>query len=570
MPTINFPSGPSLNDSYNLGTRTWKWNGEAWALQPLTGGFTGSAGASGYTGSAGAGGSSGAIGYTGSTGASAVDGTTERFTYTISGTPTTVSGNDNSGNTLAYDSGLIDVFLNGIKMVNGTDVTVTSGTSVVFASSLTSGDVVDITTFGVFNITGMNASNLSSGTVPEARLPTTTFMTNVLNDLSTIALRSATTENAIAYNTNSSFVDVFQDSSGIASHTTSARSSDEYVNTIGSSAFTTDTAGTLETGLNNLHNFDNNSTDAHGSMVLTNSDVAPTYDSSIKKFGTHSVVSTADNQGFSLDWNSNGYANFVTNESLSMSCWFYQTADNGQWNMIYDGYNSNNYHHVIFAGRYSGQDDSGIMDFGSGWNNGGGTIVLNQWHHYVFMISTTQKQIYMDGVRVMNSTGNYSFYSAGADARLFKRYSNSSNLSVNAHIDQLAFWKNKILSTTEIADLYNSGNAFSQSINATGNFISNAITAPSSTSKMGAIITYQDQAGTNALNSDIVLQLSADNGSNFTTATLTALPNFSTGIKMAKVNDLSVTAGTQLKYKISFANQSGSKEARIKGVSLQY
>ena len=40
---------------------------------------------------------------------------------------------------------------------------------------------------------------------------------------------------------------------------------------------------------------------------------------------------------------------------------------------------------------------------------------------------------------------------------------------------------------------------------------------------------------------------------------------------MAKVNDLSVTAGTQLKYKISLANQSlGSKEARIRGVSLQY
>jgi len=65
MPTINFPTGPSLNDTYNLGVRTWKWNGEAWALQPLTGGFTGS---QGYTGSAGAGGSSGAIGYTGSTG----------------------------------------------------------------------------------------------------------------------------------------------------------------------------------------------------------------------------------------------------------------------------------------------------------------------------------------------------------------------------------------------------------------------------------------------------------------------------------------------------------------------
>ena len=107
--------------------------------------------------------------------------------------------------------------------------------------------------------------------------------------------------------------------------------------------------------------------------------------------------------------------------------------------------------------------------------------------------------------------------------------------------------------------------------NATGNFTGTTITAPSSVSSMGAIITYQDNAGTNTLNTDIVLQLSADNGSNFTTATLTALPDFATGIKMAKVNDLAVTAGTQLKYKISFANQaSGSKEARIRGVALQY
>ena len=50
-----------------------------------------------------------------------------------------------------------------------------------------------------------------------------------------------------------------------------------------------------------------------------------------------------------------------------------------------------------------------------------------------------------------------------------------------------------------------------------------------------------------------------------------ALADFSTGIKCAKVNDLAVTSGTSLKYKILFANQaSGSKEARIRGVSLNY
>ena len=114
-------------------------------------------------------------------------------------------------------------------------------------------------------------------------------------------------------------------------------------------------------------------------------------------------------------------------------------------------------------------------------------------------------------------------------------------------------------------------NITSESTSATGSFEGVPITASSSTNKMGAVITYQDQAGTNTLNTDIVLKLSADGGSNYSTATLTALPDFATGIKMAKVNDLTVTAGTSLTYKIEFANQSsGSKEARIRGVSLQY
>ena len=70
-------------------------------------------------------------------------------------------------------------------------------------------------------------------------------------------------------------------------------------------------------------------------------------------------------------------------------------------------------------------------------------------------------------------------------------------------------------------------------------------------------------SGTNALNTDIVLKLSADGGSNYSTATLTAMPDFASGIKMAKVNDLSVTAGTSLKYKIRICkSSSATKEAK--------
>ena len=84
-------------------------------------------------------------------------------------------------------------------------------------------------------------------------------------------------------------------------------------------------------------------------------------------------------------------------------------------------------------------------------------------------------------------------------------------------------------------------------------------------------MTYTNTTGTATLNTDIILQVSADNGSNWTNATLTAAGTFSSGVLQAVTNDVSVTAGTQLKYKIFFANQSeGSKVARINGVSLSY
>jgi len=95
------------------------------------------------------------------TAASAINGTSDRYTYTVSSSTTTITGADDDGNTLAYDAGYIDVYLNGVRMVNGTDVTVTSGTSVVFASAIgTSGtDVVDIVAFGTFELANFSVGD---------------------------------------------------------------------------------------------------------------------------------------------------------------------------------------------------------------------------------------------------------------------------------------------------------------------------------------------------------------------------------------------------------------------------
>tara|TARA_Y100000361_G_scaffold215_1_gene189 strand:- start:476 stop:2422 length:1947 start_codon:yes stop_codon:yes gene_type:complete len=104
---------------------------------------------------------------------STINGTSARFTFTVSSSTTTITGSDDSGSTLAYDAGFVDVYLNGVKMVNGSDVTVSSGNSIVFASAIgTSGtDTVDVVGFGTFNVAAIDAANISSGTLSSDRLP---------------------------------------------------------------------------------------------------------------------------------------------------------------------------------------------------------------------------------------------------------------------------------------------------------------------------------------------------------------------------------------------------------------
>jgi len=103
---------------------------------------------------------------------STVNGTSQRYTYNITGTPSSVTGSDANGNTLAYDSGFADIYLNGVRL-SSSDVTITSGTTVVFASALANGDVVDIVAYGTFNVASVAGSAINSGTINDARLPTT-------------------------------------------------------------------------------------------------------------------------------------------------------------------------------------------------------------------------------------------------------------------------------------------------------------------------------------------------------------------------------------------------------------
>jgi hypothetical protein len=75
---------------------------------------------------------------------SSVNGTAERVTYTATSGQTTFAA--------TYDAGFVDVYLNGVKLIDGTDFTATDGANVVLASGAALNDTVDIVGYGTFNI----------------------------------------------------------------------------------------------------------------------------------------------------------------------------------------------------------------------------------------------------------------------------------------------------------------------------------------------------------------------------------------------------------------------------------
>tara|TARA_B100001287_G_scaffold131129_1_gene110448 strand:+ start:6833 stop:7657 length:825 start_codon:yes stop_codon:yes gene_type:complete len=67
------------------------------------------------------------------------------FKYTITGNTTAITGNDDDSNSLSYTVGSEQVFLNGVKLVDGgTDYTATNSTTVTLAQNAIAGDVVEV------------------------------------------------------------------------------------------------------------------------------------------------------------------------------------------------------------------------------------------------------------------------------------------------------------------------------------------------------------------------------------------------------------------------------------------
>jgi hypothetical protein len=91
---------------------------------------------------------------------STVNGTANRFEYTATANQTTFSGSDNNSATMAYDSGFIDVYLNGVKLANA-DFTATSGTSVILGTGASVNDILMVVAYGTFQLANISIKDLT-------------------------------------------------------------------------------------------------------------------------------------------------------------------------------------------------------------------------------------------------------------------------------------------------------------------------------------------------------------------------------------------------------------------------
>lgn len=435
-------------------------------------------------------------------------------------------------------------------------------------------------------------ANLGSGTASSSTVlyGDSTFKTEpafddnkLVNDISTLALHQATNNNSAKYNLTNSNVDVYQDSSAIANLTDCVRdTSGEYISTISQTgtAVPSNTkiylkSNSVANGVTTITDYSGTSTPltmANGAKHITQGDVPIGATSSTKS--TTALWVDGNNEAIEASYSNFSSKGIFNTNDFTLAGWFrFNNASTAQTMISFGGLGAS----TDYQG-WSWTLSSGLMKFfyykggSAAFNLNSNSLSLSNdtWYHLAVTRSNSgQLKFWKNGVLDSTHTAGTNMDTHDSvDLRIGRSGDGTKDMA--GRMDDIIINNGTALYTgnfTPPTVYYGLTNVS----NATGSYESTAQTANTSVNKISGVVTYTNASGTNTLNTDIVLQVSADNGSNWSNATLTAAGTFSTGVLQAVTNDISVTAGTQLKYKISFANQaSGSKVARINGVSLSY
>lgn len=84
-------------------------------------------------------------------------GVRQRYYFTAVGSETSISGADDAGNTLIFtDGAYVDVMLNGVTLVAGTDYNTTTANTIGGLSALSASDIVEVVVYDIFTVAGLS------------------------------------------------------------------------------------------------------------------------------------------------------------------------------------------------------------------------------------------------------------------------------------------------------------------------------------------------------------------------------------------------------------------------------
>ena len=399
--------------------------------------------------------------------------------------------------------------------------------------------------------------------------------TSVRQDISILALREAITEDRVANNLPNSFIDQFQDDSGIGTETNTDRGTGEYVSTV---------VG------NNLYSLDltDNTGDADTSYLKTGDLSSITGD-----------ISTGD---WTIDYWLNVYSGATGAADRHFS--FGNTANNTapMFSVGYNAANRINLYHL------EGTDNNELSSFAA--------FDTGVWHHWAFQRDGGTIYAYFDGdfqgsashsstADLMNGHDLYigrrhgyalehtAGYYYGFRVSNVKRYTNSVDFTrpseaYTRDANTVLYWTfqdtalnegagdtSEVVSSTPTGDCVRSPtqnfNLFTV-INATGTMIGNANVPSAAQTKVSGVMLYKDNAGTATIGTDLEIYFTCNGGTNWTEAAsyTTVTPVFSTGVKMVKLGETTCTSGSDVRYKAVWANQTSAKETQLHGIGLNY
>lgn len=224
-----------------------------------------------------------------------------------------------------------------------------------------------------------------------------------------------------------------------------------------------------------------------------------------------------------------------------------------------------------------GMDGSTVAQY---WT-AGVTWSINTWYHVVIVQDGASVTMYRDGQSVSVSGSNKSYWINNANGsnldvgRLgVKRYNGNNSQWFAGKIDDFRYYQSKVLTSDDVALLYNSGNG-TEDDTPSGSpenmvLLSNAFTAESEPSQ-GRIVIFEENVDSITLNTDLKAYISRDNGSTWGEGTLSKEGNYdATKQVLTALVDLSLSgigSGTNMKYKITTLN---NKNLKIHGTGLNW